>query len=1337
MRNKYKNLQNRGQSQKGSSFVIPDKRNPVLSENSTNYINRNSFVSNLERRDFDNKLFNKNNDKNKKPITINKDVKNEKKNNVNNLQTKFNNNNTIRTSNHNILISVYKKESSINKESSTNLNKNMIKTRIENNNINNIKESKNNLNNNNTISKNSHRNSKRITFNNRQSQNSNQNMNEKNREYSNLKRNKNQNKENKDNKDKKQLEVIEIKSDINNNHKNKISIINYRRKKNFEGFINNINSAESERETKINKLKDKDKDKEKSKQELNTKKINNFNNEKFHNYNSTSNIPTLNKPGFFSNTYNNTNSNTTTTERNNQDKKRLLNFRKIRKKDYNSNDEKSLKSPTKYDIISPNIINFSSGVVKRKMSYRSKRISYNNINKENKELTELKNENNNKINKDNNENDLNIFRKRKYLIKVTKTPNESNINKNMENEAKTEDINVNKKKIRHFLYYKSNKEKEEKNKGDEKEKNINIEANLSPKNAKNTTLNHSEKNNSPKMTFKKIKNRICKISPKHSFKDLLHEANQNKNLHDSFSNIFESCKNDINVKNESKNEDLNNSFTCFSNELELNLDNKNPLFNYINSSNLSNKINNSKNNIITSNINKYKNNSSTRNKNTNTNLNSNSLSNIIYRKKMNLTKSISNYYKKNKGILSPRFLFNSHISPNIRKKSDKISIKSDKKVKTSYEYSSNLTNNIINNNTYNTTLNIFKLNDISSKDNLSSNNIVVTKLKKDKKQKISRQIERQDEGQENIEKKNRKHIRTNSDFQEIKPSLLINVLNENNNNITQRESNKNIINNINPRELINNNSNINQRELIKISNDYVNNNNIKKNKSNSCSDLSDNINNNSQKINDNNDFSKDGYYKINLEILYILESKIQNILNKINIYTACPEECFDLITYYFSSKFYEKEIKIFKVKNNIKNISYYIKLELLCYFLFYDVCFNKSFSQTGILLKTIFNLLHNNFLILISFILNDPLNHENNNNIEYLPKLKTILKNNLKINITSQDYNETNILTLIGNNLKEVNTYYKMIIDNLYSHFYTKKNTKKNFNDIKYKFPHCLQLDLNELDYYEKLNIISLFFFDTYRLLNNYNFEDLKYFFDSFLQRIKFNKQKKTEKRNKTPKNKISNSNDLDMKSIIIYKYNYNNGNFYYLPPIKKYYKYTLVLDLDETLVYLMPNNIYLKEESKTGEAKHTLIFRPGLIDFLKKMKPLYELVVFSFGTYEYVDSVIKIIEKNEKFFEYVLYRQHATVNNCEYIKDLSLLGRDLKNIIIVDDIPQVFKMQERNGICIKAFYGDIVTERNTLKILGKILEKVRFDADEDGDIRKSLDKQRNLIYTHISNNID
>ena len=1283
MRNKYKNLQNRGQSQKGSSFLIPEKRNQIISDNNINYINKNSFISNIDRKDLNENFFIKNNDKEKKRYTYNKDDLKAKKLDTNILQKK--NNNTIKTSNHNILISVYKKESSkMNSISNSNTNKSLIRTRNDNS---------NNISINNTVNQNNHRNSKRI-FTNRKHQISNQNLLEK-------KQNSNDKKEKIiKNKDKNQTEIIELK---NNGYKKKNDdsyndnkkFLNYRRKKNCSSYNNIINNTDIEKENTNNKNND---DKKLKSEIMKKEKI--FNN--IHNYNSTNNISALHKTENINNSTQNFNS---TRERNIQDKKKLLNFRKIRNKENDSRDDKSVNSPTASSyILSPNNNNLSR--VKRKMTYRSKRVIKTNKNQEEKESSDKDN-----IYKDE--------KRRKYLIKVTKTPDEINTNKNLEESVKTEDLNANKKKIRHFLYYKSSKEKEDKEKKEDKrekethsKKNMNL---FSPKNIENSTIIQSfqsENSNSPQITFKRINNKVYKISPKQSFKDLLHEANQNKNLHDSFSNIFQSCKNDISNKNYDadtiKSQDLNKSFTCFSNELELNLGNKNILFNYINSSNLNKNKNNTKNNITSSNINTYKNNSVMRNKNNN--IKSQSPSNIIYRKKMNLIKSISNYYKKNMGILSPKIMFNSNSNSDIRKYNnlDKITVKSSKK-ENSLESKGNISNNIINNNTYNTTLNIYKMNEISPKEFKDSNNIIITKVRKGRIQEESQQFGQEEQQISSISQKSKKHLRTNSEFSEVKSSLYFSIFNENNNNINSN--------------LNNFNSNIN---------------NSKKNKSNNSRvDLSEIINNNTKKSNEEYRINKN--FKIDLEILYILEVKLKNILNKINIYTVCPGECFDLITYYFSSKFYEKEINIFnKSKHNINNISYYIKLELLCYFLCYDVCFNKSFNQTGILLKTIFNLLNSNYLILISFIINDGLNHENNNtnnsNTELLMKLKSIIRNELKITLSQQDFNETNILSLIGKNLKEVNTYYKMIIDNLYSHFYMKKNSKKDYNDTKYKFPHCLQLDINDLDYYEKLNIISLFFFDAYRLLNNYNFEDLKYFFDSFLQRIKFSNKKKTEKKIKSPKKRLSEKKGLNMKNVVIYKYNYSNGNFYYLPPIKKCYKYTLVLDLDETLVYLMPNNIYLNEEGKVGEAKHTLIFRPGLLDFLKKMKPLFELVIFSFGTYDYVDNVLKIIEKSDKFFEHVLYRQHATINNGEYIKDLSLLGRDLKNIIIVDDIPQVFKMQERNGICIKAFYGDIVTERNTLKILGKILERVRFDADEDGDIRKSLDKQRNLIFTHITN---
>jgi Dullard-like phosphatase family protein len=407
-------------------------------------------------------------------------------------------------------------------------------------------------------------------------------------------------------------------------------------------------------------------------------------------------------------------------------------------------------------------------------------------------------------------------------------------------------------------------------------------------------------------------------------------------------------------------------------------------------------------------------------------------------------------------------------------------------------------------------------------------------------------------------------------------------------------------------------------------------------------------------------------------------------------------------------------------------------------------------------------------LILISFVINKNNNDNNCNNIKEnddnfcLNRLKEIINKDLKLKLNAQDMNENSILLLISNNFKEINNYYKMIIDNLYSYYYL-INDDSNINKSINKFPNCLSLNINSLNNIQKSNIISLFFFDSYKLSNNYNIEDLNNFFEIFLYKSKENESliiynnsmslndNNNEYDNERYNNTISNYYTYCPNNQI--KYNENNyilgktinnnkNNIfmddYYLPPIQSYYKYTLVLDLDETLVYYQKDPNYLNNIYNINNIKNTLILRPGLLDFLHKMKPLYELVLFSFGTKEYVDTILSVIEKKEKIFEYVLYRQHATYEKGDYVKNLELLGRDLKKVIIVDDIPRAFKLQKNNGICIKAFYGDTISDRNTLKLLGMILEKIRFDAEEnDGDIRNSLQKQRNLIFTHITTNLD
>ena len=168
-------------------------------------------------------------------------------------------------------------------------------------------------------------------------------------------------------------------------------------------------------------------------------------------------------------------------------------------------------------------------------------------------------------------------------------------------------------------------------------------------------------------------------------------------------------------------------------------------------------------------------------------------------------------------------------------------------------------------------------------------------------------------------------------------------------------------------------------------------------------------------------------------------------------------------------------------------------------------------------------------------------------------------------------------------------------------------------------------------------------------------------------------------------------------------------------------YKYTLCIELDNTLVYILNEN-----------GSNSMILRPNLYEFLKKMKKIYELVLFSFGSPEYVDPIINAIEQNEKYFEHRLYKQHCVLYGHDYVKDLSKIGRDLKKTLIIDILSKNFRLQIENGICMKAFYGDVRKDKNTLKLLTNVLEDIKYDADKTNDIRLSLKKKESYIISKI-----
>lgn len=170
------------------------------------------------------------------------------------------------------------------------------------------------------------------------------------------------------------------------------------------------------------------------------------------------------------------------------------------------------------------------------------------------------------------------------------------------------------------------------------------------------------------------------------------------------------------------------------------------------------------------------------------------------------------------------------------------------------------------------------------------------------------------------------------------------------------------------------------------------------------------------------------------------------------------------------------------------------------------------------------------------------------------------------------------------------------------------------------------------------------------------------------------------------------------------------------LLPKQKEKEYTLVLDLDETLIRY--------KEDTNDSTKGTVIYRPGLITFLANVCPYYELVLFTMSLKQYADTIVDNIEKDRVFFNKRLYREHSTFLGNTRVKDLMILGRDLQSTIIIDDIERNFILQKENGILIKPYYGN---DDNDLTLIDLIPILVKIAKDKM-DIRSGLKVYRKYI---------
>lgn len=97
---------------------------------------------------------------------------------------------------------------------------------------------------------------------------------------------------------------------------------------------------------------------------------------------------------------------------------------------------------------------------------------------------------------------------------------------------------------------------------------------------------------------------------------------------------------------------------------------------------------------------------------------------------------------------------------------------------------------------------------------------------------------------------------------------------------------------------------------------------------------------------------------------------------------------------------------------------------------------------------------------------------------------------------------------------------------------------------------------------------------------------------------------------------------------------------------------------------------------------------RPGVKEFLEEMEKYYEIVIFTASVSKYADPLLDIIDK-KGLCPFRLFREHCTLISMTFVKDLQKLGRDLKNIVIVDNSPLSYTLHPVNGLPIKTWFED------------------------------------------------
>ncbi|KAF7654817.1 hypothetical protein LDENG_00064340 [Lucifuga dentata] len=175
----------------------------------------------------------------------------------------------------------------------------------------------------------------------------------------------------------------------------------------------------------------------------------------------------------------------------------------------------------------------------------------------------------------------------------------------------------------------------------------------------------------------------------------------------------------------------------------------------------------------------------------------------------------------------------------------------------------------------------------------------------------------------------------------------------------------------------------------------------------------------------------------------------------------------------------------------------------------------------------------------------------------------------------------------------------------------------------------------------------------------------------------------------------------------------------------------TLVVDLEETLVFSSLNVMEQAEYTfhtafQDHQYKAYMILRPHVKEFLQSMAKIYELFVYTSAKKEYAEKILDILDPQRKLFRHRLYQFDCACVLGHYIKDLSILERELTKTVVLDNAPHTYPYHLMNTIPIKSWFGK--PEDRELQKLIPYLQKLSTAEDFREVLKRRKDHFHRLL---------